>query len=269
MEVFQAVILGIIQGITEFLPISSSGHLVLTPWLFVWEDPGLSFNVALHFGTLIAVLAYFWRDWLEIFASVKNKLLKKTKNKKKSKYNSSTLWLLVIATIPGILAGYFFNDYAETVFRNPLLIAFTLVIFGLLLYMADRQSKTARDISELSLVDSVVIGLAQAIAIIPGVSRSGVTITAGLMQGLDRKSAARFSFLLSTPVILGATVFQAKNFFASSIGMAEILGIAAAAVSGYFAIFGLLRFVEGVGYRVFFWYRLFLGMVILLMVLLK
>lgn len=281
MEIFQATILGIVQGLTEFLPISSSGHLVLTPYFFGWEDPGLAFDVALHFGTLIAVLAYFWKD---IIAILKINLLRqgfegqvegqenqksipstrdKNQNEKNPKrYPDNMLNLLIVATIPGALAGYYFNDYAETIFRHPLLIAGALLLFGFLLFLADKKSKKCRSSSEINRIDAMIIGLVQAIAILPGVSRSGVTITAGLFQGLDRKSAARFSFLLSVPIIFGATLFSAKDFFGMNVGVAEIAGIIAAAVSGYLAIAGLIKFIEKTSYKIFFWYRLALALLI-------
>ena len=266
MDILQATILGIVQGITEFLPISSSGHLVLVPYFFGWEDPGLTFDVALHFGTLIAVVGYFWRDIVAIskFKIQNSKLQIKNKNEKEpKKYPENMLNLLIVATIPGAFAGYYFNDYAETIFRHPLLIATTFSLFGFLLFLADKKSKKYRGSGEINRIDAIIIGLVQAVAIIPGVSRSGITITAGLFRGLDRKSAARFSFLLSVPIIFGATLFQAKDFFQSSIGAVEIVGIIAAAVSGYLAIAGLIKFIEKTSYKIFFWYRLVLALLII------
>lgn len=265
-ELVQAIILGILQGITEVLPISSSAHLVLAPWAFGWEDPGLAFDVALHVGTLLAVLAYFWKDWVDIILVFCGKT---------SKYRAvgeafpkNLLWLIVVATVPGILAGYFLNQQAETVFRQPILVATMLVLFGALLLWADRNAVQKRKINQLKMKDSIIIGLSQAAAIIPGVSRSGITITAGLHQGLERREAARFSFLLSTPIILGAAIYQAREFYFSGIDLAGILGIMAAAASGYLAIYWLIRFVGSSNYRVFFWYRLALASVIIVLALL-
>ncbi len=258
MEIFQATILGIVQGLTEFFPISSSAHLVLVPHFFGWEDPGLTFDVALHFGTLVAVVAYFRRDLIAIL-----KLKIKNQNGKEPKrYPDNMLNLLIIATIPGALAGYYFNDQAETIFRHPLLIAGTLSLFGFLLFLADKKSKKSRSSNEINRIDAMIIGLVQAAAILPGVSRSGMTITAGLFRGLDRKSAARFSFLLSVPIIFGATLFSAKDFFGMDVGIAEIAGIIAAALSGYLAIAGLIKFIEKTSYKIFFWYRLALALLI-------
>lgn len=264
-EIIQAIILGIVQGITEFLPISSSAHLVLTPWLFGWEDPGLTFDVALHVGTLVAVVGFFWKDWLMIFSSFFSNVDKRrNENGNPLVYPRRLLILLVIATIPGVLAGYYFNEQAETLFREPFLVGSMLVIFGALLYWVDRKSRQRRSVSDLSVKDSILIGLSQALAIIPGVSRSGITITAGLHQGLKRKEAARFSFLLSTPIIFGAATYQARELVEHGIGSAEIMGIIASAISGYFAIYWLIRFVEKSSYGVFFWYRLILAFVIMI-----
>jgi len=258
MTLLHAIALGLIQGLGEFLPISSSGHLVIAPWLFNFPDPGLAFDVALHFGTLIAVVLYFWRDFLEIIGAT---FFKNTKYKiVDTKYSSSLFWLLAIATIPGAIFGYFLEDYAETTFRNPLLIAGTLSIIGLILYLADKYAAHKRNLNEITKKDATLIGLSQAFAIIPGVSRAGSTITAGLFLGLDRVSAARFSFLLSAPIIFGATLVKIKYIF--SAGTMEIVAIITAALSGYFAISWMLKFIERVSYKVFFWYRLVLAIFI-------
>jgi len=254
--IFQSIILGIVQGLGEFLPVSSTAHLVLVPYFFHWEDPGLAFDVALHMGTLIALLAFFWKDWIKILK------LATRNSQPDNEYNSNLLWLLIIATIPGVLAGYFLEEKAETVFRNPLLIAFTLAFFGLVLYLADKYAQRKKDIGTVSLKDSIIIGLSQAIAIIPGVSRSGITITAGLFQKLDRVSAARFSFLLSTPIIFGASVLKLPHLFNEGINVPILIGILASAISGYLAIKYLLKFVQHAGYQVFFWYRLGLAILI-------
>ncbi len=256
----QAIFLGIAQGASEFLPISSSAHLVIVPWLFDFPDPGLAFDVALHFGTLFAVVLYFWKDWVNIFwlsFSPRAKLLEH------QELSSRTLWLIILATIPGVLAGYFLESYAETTFRSPVLIAFTLSFVGLLLYLADKYHQHRKNLKQVGWVDSIIVGLSQALAIIPGVSRSGATITAGLFQGLNRQSAARFSFLLSTPIIFGASVKQFPEFISGGVSAPAIVGMIAAAASGYLAIKYLLKFVEKSSYAVFFWYRLVLAAVIL------
>jgi len=261
MDLLQAIVLGVIQGFGEFLPISSSAHLILAPWLFGWHDPGLAFDVALHFGTLVAIVAYFARDWVEILSAAFG-TSRLAMNRGNMRYSKSLLWLLIIGTIPGALAGYFLEHYAETIFRNPLLIAATLTFMGLLLFLADKWLCLRKDLQKISWRDAVIIGVAQAFAIIPGVSRSGSTITASLCLGLDRVSAARFSFLLSTPIIFGAVVLKTKAFFAEGVGLPEIAGVVAAAVSGYLAIAGLIKLVDRVSYKIFFWYRLAIALLV-------
>lgn len=268
MDVFQAIILGIVQGLTEFLPISSSGHLVLIPWFFGWEDPGLAFDVALHFGTLIAVVAYFWKDLIVI---IKNGFRKDNEikednlnDKENTEYPKNLLWFLAIATIPGVLAGYFFESQAETVFRSPLVIVFSLSIGGFLLYWADRRLKNSKPLRKITIKNIIFIGLAQALAIIPGVSRSGITMTAGLFSNFNRIAVAKFSFLMSIPVIFGAFIYKFSDFVEAGIGVKEIVGIIVAATSGYLAIAGLIKFIEKTSYKIFFWYRLGLAGLILL-----
>ncbi|PIU78969.1 MAG: UDP-diphosphatase [Candidatus Moranbacteria bacterium CG_4_10_14_3_um_filter_44_15] len=273
MTILQSIFLGLIQGASEFLPISSSAHLILAPWLFGFSDPGLAFDVALHFGTLVAVVLYFWRDWIEIISNIKYQISNiHIKNQKENtryeirdtKYGKNLLWFLILATIPGILAGYFLESYAEKTFRSPVLIAITLSLVGLILYLVDKYHKHRREIGEIGWLDSLIIGLAQAVAIIPGVSRSGATITTGLLRGLNRQSAARFSFLLSTPIIFGAAVKQFPDFLSAGISLPIAAGIISSAVSGYLVIKYLLKFIEKAGYAMFFWYRLGLAAVILL-----
>jgi len=263
INIFQSAILGILQGAGEFLPISSTAHLTLAPYFFHWKDPGLSFDVALHLGTLIAVVGYFWRDWMEIFKLTLENLSQKSKVKNK-KYGSNILYFIILATIPGVLAGYFLENKAETVFRNPSLIASALALAGVILYLADRYAKQEQGTEGINLKKSLVIGLAQAVAIIPGISRSGATITAGLFTGLDRKSAARFSFLLSTPIIFGAVALKLPQLLAGRVDAGIIVGVLTSALSGYLAIKYLLKFVENSSYKVFVWYRLVLALAIIL-----
>ena len=261
MDSIQFIFLGLIQGLTEFLPISSSGHLVLMPWFLGWDYQGLSLDVALHFGTLLAVILYFWRDWVDIFQSALTG--------KKGIYSKKFLGYFAVASIPGALAGFFLDDLAENFLRNPLIIVFTLAFFGFWLYYFDKKGQKNKTEKQLSLKEAVWIGLAQAIAIIPGTSRSGITMTAGLKLGLNRKSAARFSFLMATPIIFGASVYKLKDFLDLSFGWPEFLGIFASFISGYLAIAGLLKFVEKVSYKWFFWYRLGLALIILIFYFLK
>lgn len=266
MEILQSITLGIVQGLGEFLPISSTAHLILVPFFTGWKDPGLAFDVAMHAGTLLAVVIYFWRDWLEIL-----QITLWRKKYKSEKYNSNILWLLVIGTIPGAVIGFFLEDAVDGIFRNPYLIAFTLAFFGLVLYLIDKYASQKRELNKINLKDVLIIGLAQAVAIVPGVSRSGATISAGLALGLSRVSAARFSFLLSTPIILGATLSQIPDLIVGARHGAFVLvaGIIFSALSGYIAIKYLIKFVENYSYKIFFWYRLVLAVLIIIVINLR
>lgn len=261
MTVFQALVLGIIQGLGEFLPISSSAHLILAPWAFGWQDPGLSFDVALHMGTLLAVVAFFWKDWLELFSEA---LIKRRGTKK-----AFLFWCLVAATIPGALAGYLLEKQAETIFRNPLIIAIMLIAMGVILYWVDRHAAKRKGIMETSFSDGLLIGLSQAFAIIPGVSRSGVTMTAGRALGLTRETAARFSFLLSTPIIFGAGVLKLKDISAGDLTLPFIIGIVTSAVVGFLSIGFLLRYLTERSFALFVWYRFALGLAIIGLVIIR
>lgn len=258
----QAAVLGIVQGLGEFLPISSTAHLILVPDFFGFSDPGLSFDVALHLGTLLAIIAYFYNDWVVIFQLAFGKNIKSKKTGTQI-YGKNILWLLAVATVPGVLAGYFLEEKAESIFRSPLVIAAALIAGGLILYLSDKFLRRGKEIKDLGLKDSVLIGLLQAVAIIPGVSRSGATIIGGLWRGLDREGAARFSFLMSTPVIFGAVVFQFADFFQGGVGLPAIVGILASAISGFLAIKYFLKVIHRIGYGVFFWYRLVLAILII------
>jgi undecaprenyl-diphosphatase len=261
-SMLQDAILGIVQGLTEFLPISSSGHLILIPWLLNWADPGLTFDIALHVGTLIAVVLYFWRDWLTL---IRKGLLDYRSTEGK------LFWYLVVATIPGALCGYLLEKKAETIFRSPALIATMLIIFGLVLYFADRKGKQNIDVNGITLKTSLFIGLAQMLAIIPGVSRSGITMTTGLLLGLTRSSAARFSFLLSTPIIFGAALVKMPRIIAnpSMVDINFIIGVVASFITGIATIGFLLRYVQTKSFQPFVWYRILLGLVVIGFVLLR
>jgi len=257
MDIFQPIILGIIQGLGEFLPISSTAHLILVPYFTGWKDPGLAFDVALHLGTLVALILFFWKDWIEIISKLVIRDSRPDKN-----YKSNLFWLIVIATIPGIIFGLLFENKAETSFRNPLLIAFTLAAAGLILFLIDKYADRKKNINNINVWKSMAIGISQALAIIPGVSRSGATIATGRAIGLNRVDAARFSFLLSAPIIFGAAVLKLPKLFSEGINLNIILGIIFSALSGYLAIKYLLKFLEKYSYAVFFWYRLALAAVI-------
>lgn len=271
MDILQAIVLGILQGLGEFLPISSTAHLVLVPWFFGWQDPGLSFDVALHLGTLVAVIAFFWRDWLDVLKlAFQNKLqVHQVSQVHQEKYPLNMLWLLIIASVPGAVFGFLLDSKAESAFRSPLLIAGTLSVVGLVLFLVDRYAVHKKELNVITMKDAIVIGLSQAIAIIPGVSRSGATMTTGLALGLSRESAARFSFLLSTPIIFGAALVKVPHLLKAGLTVPIIMGILASAVSGYLAIKFMLRFIQKVGYAPFFWYRLILAGLVLVVYLLK
>lgn len=269
MNFWQSIFLGIIQGLAEFLPISSSGHLVIFPYLFNFPDPGLTFDVALHLGTLLAILTYFWKDWIKIIENAFIFLFFQKKISSENDYSPYFFWFIVVATIPGAFFGIFLNDLAENMFRNPYLVAGNLVFFGWLLYFVDKKKNIFSKTISLNFKNSFLIGLSQALAILPGVSRSGITITSGLSLGLNRKNAAKFSFLISAPIIFGAIFFKLPSFLNSSPGITELIGIFSSAISGFFAISFLLKFVEKNNYTIFFWYRLFLAIIIIIISLLK
>ncbi len=261
MPIWQAVILGVIQGLAEFLPISSSAHLIVVPWLFGWQDDGgVAFDVALHWGTLVAVLVVFWRDWLRLFAAV---------FKKGDDPDKRLFWALVIASVPGAILGKLLNKLAEEGLRQPLLIACTMTVMGVLLWWADRVGKKNIDIHGVTYPRAAAIGVAQAAALVPGVSRSGATITAGLFFGFDRESIARFSFLMSTPIIFGAglvkipeLLHRIKAHETGVSGAAVIAGVLAAAVTGVFAIRFMLAWLRTRTYGVFAIYRLLVAAII-------
>ncbi|HUS69230.1 MAG TPA: undecaprenyl-diphosphatase UppP [Anaerolineae bacterium] len=237
--------LGIVQGATEFLPVSSSGHLVLVPWLLHWESMGLAFGALLHLGTLVAVVAFFWRDlWQLVVAgllSVKERSLAGDPVRK-------TAWLIVLGSLPAALLGFTLEDFFESLFGRPVWVGILLVVTGTLLAASERWSRRKLEMTELGWVEALVVGLGQAVAIAPGISRSGATISAGLWRGLRREAAARFSFLLSVPIILGAGLFELKDVFdapmVSDSPLTLAVGFASAAVSGFLSIRFLLRYLQ-------------------------
>lgn len=251
LTVLHAFILGLVQGLGEFLPISSSAHLILVPWLFHWPDPGLTFDVALHIGTLLAVVAFFWKDWV--------KLIGQGFTRGVSSSEGRLFWFLVIASIPGAVVGAALESQAETVFRSPLIIGIMMIGMGLVLYWADRSGRKKASLKEISFGKSFGIGLSQALAIIPGVSRSGITISSGLFSGLTREDAARFSFLLSTPIIAGAGILKLRHMTSAMLDQPFIVGFLTSAVVGFMVIGLLLRWLRRSSYLPFVWYRFLLG----------
>ncbi|HXN56861.1 MAG TPA: undecaprenyl-diphosphate phosphatase [Myxococcales bacterium] len=266
MPVWQAIVLGVVQGVAEFLPISSSAHLILVPWLFGWEDPGLAFDVALHWGTLAAVLLVFWKDWVRLIGAGLRSIAERRIG---GDPDRRVFWALVVASIPGAILGKLLNEKAEANLRSPLLIAATMAVLGLLLWVADRVGKKARDMGQMGLGESAAIGVAQAAALVPGVSRSGATITLGLLLGYTREEIARFSFLMSTPIIFGAGVVKLPKLLralheGSPGGAGAPVSVSAAALAaavitsaivGMIVIRWILKYLRTRGYAVFAIYR--------------
>jgi len=262
VDALQAIVLGIVQGLTEFLPISSSGHLRIVPALFGWDDPGAAFTAVVQLGTMAAVLLYFradlWRIGRAWLGSLRDREQRRT-------LDARLGWYLVVGTIPIAAIGLLFADPIETEFRNLYLIGTTLIVFGLLMLWADRTSKRVRGIESLNARDGVTVGFAQALALVPGVSRSGATISAGLLLGLDRTAAARFSFLLSVPAVVLSGLFELRHIGESGGASAGVTALAVllAFVSGYASIAFLLRYLVRHGLGVFVGYRLVVGVLVI------
>jgi undecaprenyl-diphosphatase len=262
MTVLQALVLGIVQGLGEFLPISSSAHLVLTPWAFGWPDPGLAFDVALHVGTLVAVLWYFRLEWVRLAQSGFDLL----RTRRADTEEKQRLLYIIVATIPAAIAGLLLEDYAESTFRSPTLIALTLIVMGIVLWAVDRYAPRDRPLGNMRIRDAVFVGLAQIFALVPGVSRSGSTMTAARGLRFDRQGAAVFSFLMSMPITAAAAVLKAPTLLRANDRVTLIVGIIAAAVSGWLAIAVLLRYVSRHSYGLFAVYRVVLGAAVLALV---
>jgi undecaprenyl-diphosphatase len=267
-QLIQAIVLGIVQGLTEFLPISSSGHLIVVPALLGWDDPfidSLAFSVMLHIGTLFALLAYFREDWLRLvpagLAAIRDRSLRQDADRKLA-------WLLVVATIPAVIAGVLLNDIIENAIREPRLVAMTLVIGAVILFLADRLGSKSRNMDSVTFPLSLGIGAAQALALIPGISRSGISISAGLFAGLDRESAARFAFLMATPITAGAGLWELKKVLTGEAGVDVpivplLAGMLAAFVFGMLAIAVMLRYLRTHGLGIFVAYRIALAALVL------
>ena len=260
MSVTQALVLGILQGLAEFLPISSSAHLTLAPWLFGWPDPGLAFDVALHVGTLVAVLWYFRTQWISLIAAAV-RLVKQGRPKTEEERR---VIFLIIATIPGAIAGLALEKYADTAFRDPKLVATVLIVMGVVLWVVDKAASRDRSLETMRWTDALLIGLAQMFAIVPGVSRSGSTITAGRALRFTREGAAVFSFLMSMPIIAAAAILKVPHVLKTEgLSTPLVVGVIASAISGWLAITVLLRFVVNRSYGVFAVYRVVVGIIVL------
>ena len=261
MTELQVIILAIVQGLTEFLPISSSGHLVLVPFIFGWADQGLAFDVAVHFGSLIAVLLFFRKDIYGLLSGSVQVLGGNVKT-----IESRLALGIALGTVPAALAGLLFVDWIEANLRSPFVIVFTLAGYAILMILADRLGRRDREISGLQIKDAVLIGIAQALALVPGTSRSGITISAARFLGFERQDAARFSFLLAVPVILLATLFSLVGLLRSDTAVAWgqlATGVAISAIVAYLSIEFFMRFVSRIGLLPFAVYRLILAAVIL------
>lgn len=266
--VLQALIMGIIQGLTEFLPVSSSGHLLLVPYLFGWDDAfltSLAYSVMLHLGTLVALLVYFRDDWLRLIpaalAAVRDRSFDGDPDRRLA-------WLLVAATIPAAVVGFLFSDVFEGGIREPALVAVTLIVGGLILWLADGIGAESREVEDVTLPVATGIGLAQALALIPGISRSGISISAGRLAGLGRPAAARFAFLMATPITVGAVVFEGRRLFTGEAGVQVdalplVVGMLTSLVAGLAAIHFMLQYLRTRSLRIFVWYRFVLAAIVI------
>ena len=260
MGIFESIILGIVQGIGEFLPISSSAHLILIRFLFGFQalDPSFekAFDVALHFGTLIAVLFVFWEDWLKLCKGVINLTFKKKKN-----FEGKMFWYLVIATILGGIIGLLLDTFVGDGLKKPIIIAIALIVMGIILYVVDKKSKTETTYEKMTFKQTFLIGLSQCLAFIPGVSRSGITMTTGRAMGIDRESAAKYSFMLSAPIVFAATLFKIGDFV---FNVPFFVGVLASFIVGIIVIKWLLNYLQKGSFKIFAIYRVIFGIIILI-----
>lgn len=270
MPLYQVVVLAVVQSLTEFLPISSTAHLALAPWLLGWKDPGLSFDIALHLGTLAAVLVYFLKDWAQLIAQGFGLRFGSDTELHR---NPRLLWLLAVATVPVGVLGALFHKQAEGPWRHPIVIGAMLVAVGIVMWLADWLGAQRRTIGEVSFADSLWVGIAQALAIVPGTSRSGVTISAALFRGLDRYTAARFSFLLSTPALGGAAAkalwdLHKHGGLEHGMAMEFLIGVLVSAVTGWVVIAFFLRYLRTHSLKFFVYYRIIFGIIVIALAIL-
>jgi undecaprenyl-diphosphatase len=266
MPIFQVIVLGIVQGLTEFLPISSTAHLALIPWLFGWKDQGLGFDIALHVGTLLAVIIYFFRDWVQILVQGFGVRSGGDPDLSRNRY---LLWLLAIASIPVGIAGFIFKQQAETTWRSPYVIGTMLIVVGLLMWAAEYMGRKQKDMGHITSADAIAIGIAQALAVVPGTSRSGITISAGLFRNLDRRAAARFSFLLSTPAIAAAAgkdfwdLAKHQGGLPADMRVPFAVGILVSAIVGCLTIKFFMDFLRRSTFTPFIIYRIIFGIIVI------
>lgn len=260
MEIYQALILGIVQGLTELLPVSSSAHLTIIPWLCNWNIPEY-FDVALHFGTLIAIILYFYKDWIGLIKGGYKYAVKKEKT-----VQGRMFWYIVLATIPGGLVGFLLDHFLSDALNRPIIIAIALIVMGIILYIVDKKSPSKVKYEEMTLKQTFLIGVSQALAFIPGVSRSGVTITTARAMGVKREAAAKYTFLLSTPIVFAATVLKFKDFV---FNLPFIIGVFASFIVGTFVIKFLLKYIQKGSFKVFAIYRIIFGIFIIVATFMK
>jgi undecaprenyl-diphosphatase len=265
MPIYQAVVLAIVQALTEFIPVSSTAHLVLIPWLFGWKDGGLTFDVALHAGTLVAVIIYFFRDWLQIIGQAFGLNIGSDPDLKQ---NRNLLWLLAVGSIPIGIFGYLFDKQADTTWRQPYVIGTMLIVVGIVMWIAEKRRIGSKSMSTIQMSDSVAIGLAQAVSVIPGTSRSGATISAGLFRNMTRETAARFSFLLSTPAIAAAVAKKAWDIhkeggIPADMKMPIVVGIVVSGILGAIVIAFFLRYLRRSSLMPFVYYRIVFGIIVI------
>jgi undecaprenyl-diphosphatase len=270
MPLYQAIILALVQAVTEFLPVSSTAHLTLFPWFFGWQDPGLAFDVALHAGTLVAVLLYFFKDWLTLILCGVGIKYPANATSEAVTQHRKLFWYMVVGTIPGGILGALFEHKIEENFRTPVVISLSMIFVGLIMWYADAQSRRTRPLEQSNIGDALTIGSAQALALCPGVSRSGITITAGLFRGFTREAATRFSFLLSTPLIAGAVLSHLPKLLKlhKAGGMdlplsTLLISILVSGVGGYIVITFFLRYLQTHTLKLFVVYRVLFGIIIL------
>lgn len=267
MSILQALILGIIQGLTELLPISSSAHLNIIPWLLGWTNSEQfvtafeGFDVALHFGTLLAIAIFFFKDWIALIKGGWNQVVKKEKTTE-----GKMFWYIVIATIPGGIIGFLLDHFADGLLTKPLIIAIALIVMGIILYLVDKNAKSNTKYENMTFKQTFLIGLSQALAFIPGVSRSGITMTTGRLLGVERKSCAKYSFMLSAPIVLGATLLKMKDFV---FNIPFFVGVFASFIVGIIVIKFLLNYLQKGSFKGFAIYRVIFGIIILIALLIK
>ncbi len=257
----QSLILGIVQGLTELLPISSSAHLNLIPWMFNWGEIPDSFDVALHFGTLLAIGIFFFKDWLDLITNGYNYVVKKKKTP-----TGRMFWYLVLATIPGGIIGFLLDHFLEDTLKKPVIIAIALIVMGIILYFVDKKCKSEIDYEHMGLKETFLIGVSQSLAFIPGVSRSGITMTTARLLKVDRESAAKYSFLLSAPIVLAATIFKFSSF---TLNLQFFIGVISSFLVGIAVIKFLMQYLKKGSFKMFAIYRVIAGLIVLLVYALK